>query len=487
MVLCFVNLVFAGAGNIVPLGGGSSGGSGGGGSITYGQTSSVTQGRLVRLAENLITRVDRTQYTLFSQGIEVLRWSEGDAVPLIPAGQYRITGQKIDDDRQMTCFDGYLDFTAIEGGTLDLQVPLRIAQNLPAPFKVNGSSLPRSLDRNQTWFGATIINEDGSSSWGSASLNQSTGDMMIDIWLDPNQTPKSLVIRNGDQIFTSNLSLDVISAMGGATISVNFDPIFKANSGGINSFYAHRFWIFDGFEDTIDQPGERTFYKVKMEAGITYKIFTAPPSTNTPQIGDTVVEVWPGNYTGVITNNGAGLLGSNDDSGEAAYSRLFFTPPTTGEYLVAVRGFSQEIMGGYYVQITNANTMVATGTITRCTESSCAIIPNGNANLQISWSISDPNQGTGYFYGSGDGVIKVAVANVGSVSQIKDASAYQYSERSVGPVGINGIVLIHNTQNGHYGALKIRNIYDDDPSQAPFGYLDATLYDQTNLTGDFSQ
>jgi hypothetical protein len=441
-------------------------------------------GKMARLAETLAARVNSTQYTLYYQGVDVLRWNEHDSVPLIPAGEYRIICQKGDSVQGTTYFEGYLEFTAVEGATLSLAIPTNLVREFMTTFNINHSSLP---DLNgQTGVGITIIYNDGSATWGSAEVN-SNGNLNVQAWLNPSKTVTSMVLRIGDRTYTSNLSLDIASLIMNGPVSVNYDPMFRPDTQGISSYLAHRYWIFDGFEDSIDQAEQWRAYRVTLEAGKTYKFFTSSQSSSVGQLTDTVIGIWPGNFTGVFTNSSPNALATNDDyssEGGNYYSRIIFTPSSTGEYLLAVRGYYNQT-GGYRVQMVNANSTVTRREIAGQPESTDAVINDNASGLSATWSMASAAEGNCWFYAYGDN--RIAVANVGAVSQIKDASAFRYVEGSVGPVGINGIVLIHNTRTGYYGAIRVRNVYDDNPNERPNGYLSATTYIQSNGTGDFSQ
>ncbi|MFG0251971.1 MAG: PEP-CTERM sorting domain-containing protein [Phycisphaerales bacterium JB038] len=136
---------------------------------------------------------------------------------------------------------------------------------------------------------------------------------------------------------------------------------------------------------------------------------------------------------------------------------------------------------------------VITGTITDWPESGPFMtVGDGNNSVTMWWSINYYD--LGWFYGSSYGTgTDVAVATgITDVTQISDASIFNYTSSYVGPIGDadyngNGIgtfLAWRNTTTGYYGVLRVDDIDYIDPDQ-PYAELDGTWWFQTDGSGNF--
>jgi hypothetical protein len=119
--------------------------------------------------------------------------------------------------------------------------------------------------------------------------------------------------------------------------------------------------------------------------------------------------------------------------------------------------------------------------------------PRGSG-LDAFWSIaSTRGAGSGFFYSdkiSGGSETRIAEAtSVRRVADIRDASAFDYSRASVGPVAPGAIVLLHHVPSGKYLAIVVDAIEAVDPrtvSVGPYAYADVTWYLTADQSADFS-
>lgn len=141
---------------------------------------------------------------------------------------------------------------------------------------------------------------------------------------------------------------------------------------------------------------------------------------------------------------------------------------------------------------------VISGAITAWPESGPVIqVGDGTNHVSMWWSINTWN--LGWFYGSTwttDSDVAYA-SGATNISQISDASTYTYTNAHVGPYGdadhnANGIgsfLVWKHTTTGHYGALRVDDIYQVDPNNPNPAWnteLNGTWWFQTDGTGDFS-
>jgi hypothetical protein len=127
---------------------------------------------------------------------------------------------------------------------------------------------------------------------------------------------------------------------------------------------------------------------------------------------------------------------------------------------------------------------------------SAALGPARPSSINAFWSIaSTKGAGSGFFYAEPprDGVLgatsQVALARSARVQDIRDASALDYSEASIGPVPPGGIVVVHNPATRRYLALVVDTIEPVDPRTAgagPYAYADVTWYLAEAGSADFS-
>ncbi len=142
----------------------------------------------------------------------------------------------------------------------------------------------------------------------------------------------------------------------------------------------------------------------------------------------------------------------------------------------------------------SANADVITGNIVDWPESGPNItIGDGINDVTLFWSIATLD--FGFFYGSGfTGDSDVAIATgVTDISQITDASIFDFTADSVGPVGdadvdpmgIGTFLVWNNINTGYYGVLRVDDIYSTTGSFFDT-FLNGTWWFQTDGSGDFS-
>jgi hypothetical protein len=113
--------------------------------------------------------------------------------------------------------------------------------------------------------------------------------------------------------------------------------------------------------------------------------------------------------------------------------------------------------------------------------------PTPASGLNAFWSIaSTEGTGSAYFYaehppdaGATDTSRIVYAASATRVQDIRDASTFDYSHDSVGPVPPRGIVLVQNLASRRYLAIVIDAIAPADPHDAgagPYAYADIRWY-----------
>jgi hypothetical protein len=116
------------------------------------------------------------------------------------------------------------------------------------------------------------------------------------------------------------------------------------------------------------------------------------------------------------------------------------------------------------------------------------------SGLDALWSIaSTENGGSGFFYSDavhGAAETRVAyAADVRSVSEIRDASRYDFSSTTVGPVPVGAVVLVHHLPSDRYLALVLDVVQPTDARTAgvgPYAYANVTWYLTAKGEADFS-
>ena len=103
--------------------------------------------------------------------------------------------------------------------------------------------------------------------------------------------------------------------------------------------------------------------------------------------------------------------------------------------------------------------------------------------LDVFWSIASTNPGAGFFYSDAiRGTSETRVAHAVSarrVSDIRDASALDFTRDSVGPVPVGGIVVIAHEPSGRHLAIVVDAVEPTDPRTAgagPYAHADVTWY-----------
>jgi hypothetical protein len=120
--------------------------------------------------------------------------------------------------------------------------------------------------------------------------------------------------------------------------------------------------------------------------------------------------------------------------------------------------------------------------------------PPRATGLDAFWSIaSTEGGGSGFFYSDavhGADETRVAyAANVRSIRDIRDASRFDYSAASVGPVPVGAVVLVHHLPSDRYLALVLDVVEATDARTAgagPYAYADVTWYLGAPGVADFS-
>jgi hypothetical protein len=116
------------------------------------------------------------------------------------------------------------------------------------------------------------------------------------------------------------------------------------------------------------------------------------------------------------------------------------------------------------------------------------------SGLDAFWSIaSTSGAGSGFFYADffrTPSETRVAQAKaVARVADIRDASAFDYSQRSVGPVAPGDVVLVHHLPSDRYLAIVIDAIHPADARTAgagPYAFADVRWYLSAAGSPDFS-
>lgn len=125
---------------------------------------------------------------------------------------------------------------------------------------------------------------------------------------------------------------------------------------------------------------------------------------------------------------------------------------------------------------------------------SADVVASPGLGLVAFWSIaSTSGAGSGFFYSDahlGRSETRVAyAAGVARVQDIRDASRFDGSQPSVGPVAPPGIVLVHHLPSDRWLALVVDAIVALDPRDAgagPYAYADVTWYLTEPGSADFS-
>ena len=120
--------------------------------------------------------------------------------------------------------------------------------------------------------------------------------------------------------------------------------------------------------------------------------------------------------------------------------------------------------------------------------------PASPSGLVTFWSIaSTSGGGSAFFYSDtfrpAHETRLAHVTSVEHVTDIHDASAFDYSRASVGPVRPGQVVLIHHLPSTRYLALVIDAIEPTDPAKAgagPYAYANMSWYLTAPGSADFS-
>ena len=105
------------------------------------------------------------------------------------------------------------------------------------------------------------------------------------------------------------------------------------------------------------------------------------------------------------------------------------------------------------------------------------------SGIEAWWSINTLNPDRGWFYGYNASTFVAHVTGITAVDEITDASTYNYTDWSVGPVDEGDIVLFHSTTTGYYAAFRVDDIYGDAALNT---FANITWYFQSDGTADFS-
>lgn len=116
------------------------------------------------------------------------------------------------------------------------------------------------------------------------------------------------------------------------------------------------------------------------------------------------------------------------------------------------------------------------------------------SGMDAFWSIASTKAaGSAFFYSDvvrgGDETRVANAAGIARVQDIRDASTFDYSARSVGPVPVSGIVLLQHLPSDRYLALVLDAIESVDARSAgagPYAYADVTWYLTEAGAVDFS-
>jgi hypothetical protein len=142
----------------------------------------------------------------------------------------------------------------------------------------------------------------------------------------------------------------------------------------------------------------------------------------------------------------------------------------------------------------------ASGTIDRWAETTgMLVVENGAVSLPCggflsahkliaSWSLRQlPSAawgaGTGWFY-RGNEETTVAFAGESKISPIRDATAFDYSQRYAGPVPEGSIVLFRHAESGTTLAVRVERI---TPGEIPWPIPDGTSWDGCKQSAAYAE
>lgn len=111
---------------------------------------------------------------------------------------------------------------------------------------------------------------------------------------------------------------------------------------------------------SLDYPNDRDWYRIRLEEGESYRF--AMVSAGDDALGDPLIRLYDSNGEEVAMD---------DDGGQGLNSYLEFTAPSTGNYFVEARGFSDDATGGYTLS-------AAEGDIPADASTDVSLDPNGD-------------------------------------------------------------------------------------------------------------
>ena len=156
-----------------------------------------------------------------------------------------------------------------------------------------------------------------------------------------------------------------------------------------------------------------------------------------------------------------------------------------------MRPFSKLLVATLLLLPLASHATLLTGNISNWPESGpLQVIGDGTNSVSMFWSINTFD--LGFFYGSGftgDSDVAHAVG-VTDISQISDASLFNYVSGGIGPfcdadcdpAGVGEFMVWRNINSGHYGVLRVDNIIGGGFNAT----LDGTWWFQPDGTGNFS-
>ncbi|MHC4659503.1 MAG: PEP-CTERM sorting domain-containing protein [Planctomycetota bacterium] len=166
------------------------------------------------------------------------------------------------------------------------------------------------------------------------------------------------------------------------------------------------------------------------------------------------------------------------------------TSDTRKKTLLIMLVFALLLAGG-----TSLQAEVIEGTISDWHESppTPLTIGDGTNHVSLYWSIMNVDRG--WFYGSGntsDSDVAFATG-VTDIFQIVDASIFSFTDGAIGPHydadadpdGVGDFIAWRNIHTGHYGVLRIDDIYVPGGGDLLDARLNGTWWFQTDGTGNF--
>ncbi|MGE4062357.1 MAG: pre-peptidase C-terminal domain-containing protein [Rhodospirillaceae bacterium] len=384
------------------------------------------------------------------------------------------------DDDSGSGLDAQISYTVVTGGTYYLEArsanatgtgtytlsagPTAVADDFAATTSTSGLVTPGTP-------GSTVsgtINTAGDTDWFRVSLTAGTpyrfrlnnGTLLSSV-LNLRDSAGTLVTSDSDGIGnpeivyapaasgTFYLDVRAATATGTGTYTIAADNISSADDYGATAATAGSMNIGATLTGNIGQPADVDWVRVTLQAGTLYRFDGRGSASSSGSLADPVL---------TIRNASGGALVTDNNSGDGADARIFYTPATSGSHYLSIQSTSATAIGTYSLTATAnpddyAASVSTTGTVAAGTTAVGIVETAGDRD----WFRTTLTAGTVYN-------IEVRGTSAGS--------GIRWTESSLVVRNSSGTALTGDTESGLGAAARL--IFT--PSASGTFYIDTLAY-----------